>query len=73
MKSVKYRKWRFSKRLFPTFIARSGQGGGSLVIGRDDARKALRQSLGRDVSHMVEGDTMGEWIFQELLKEKDND
>ena len=67
MKSLKYKKYRFSKRLFPTFIARSGQGGGSLQIGRDEARKALRQSLGRDVSHMTEKDTAGEWVFQEPL------
>ena len=67
MHDKKWKHHRLSKQLYPTTIVRSGQGKGHMQFGRELARKALRAMLGRDVSHMRETDTRGEWVFSEPL------
>lgn len=68
MKSIKYRKWRLSKRKFPTreIYGQNGRGSGSLVIGRTKAADKLSETLGRSrVDAMTIRDTRTEWVFLE--------
>ena len=63
----KWKKFRLSKYLFPTYVSMSGSSG-MLHVGRDAAKKVLQTMLGRNVSHMQETDTRFEWIFMEPLE-----
>ena len=67
----KWKKFRLSKYLFPTYVSMSGSSG-TLHVGRDAARKALQTMLGRNVSHMRVSDTRFEWVFAEPLGKKKN-
>jgi len=68
MNGRNWKKYRLSKRLFPTriIIDKPGQKKpGHLEIGRDAAAVELRSMLNRDVSHMRVTNTRGEWVFME--------
>lgn len=69
-KSVKWRKWRLSKYLFPTYTIK-GSGGstkGENVPGRKAAAAHLSQTLGRErVDRMTVTDTPTEWVFMEPI------
>jgi hypothetical protein len=64
---MKWKKFRLSKRQFPTRIIGDGNSR-HLQIGKEMATAALRKMLGRDVSHMKIRSSRGEWIFMEPLK-----
>lgn len=71
MKSTKYRKWRLSKRRFPTFevYGMNGPGSGSLSIGRDRAAEFLGRTLTKArVDKMRVTDTRSEWVFMEAVQ-----
>lgn len=69
MKSTKWKKWRLSKYLFPTFLVKgSGSTKGALVVGRTAAKAFLVARLGHArVDAMKTADTRREWIFMEPL------
>lgn len=68
MKVSKWKKWRLSKRQYPTYIiyGQNGPGSGGLVIGRTKAAAALAATLGQArVDKMKVTDTPTEWVFME--------
>lgn len=70
MKSAKWKKWRLTKRLYPSFIiyGQNGPGSGGFVIGRTRAAIALAAMLGQvRVDKMKVTDTRTEWVFMESL------
>lgn len=71
MKSTKWKKWRLSKRRFPTFEVkgdRKSNKRGALIIGRERAAAHLAATLGRErVDRMVVEDTNTEWVFKEPI------
>lgn len=62
----RWKKYRFSRRKYPTRVIKNGDKG-VLVIGRKSAEEALKKMLGRDVSHMRSMDTKFEWVFAEPI------
>lgn len=69
-KSVKWKKWRLSKRIFPTRqIKGSGSTKGENIPGHKAAAAHLALSLGRErVDQMKITDTRSEWVFMEPLR-----
>lgn len=66
-KPTKWRKWRLSKHLFPTYqVKGSGSTKGENVPGRKAAAAFLASQLGRErVDQMTVTDTAYEWVFME--------
>ena len=69
MKSTKWKKWRLSKQVFPTYEIkgdRKSNKRGALIIGREKAASVLAEKLGRTrVDGMTVTDTRTEWVFME--------
>lgn len=68
MKSAKWKKWRLSKRLYPSYeiYGQNGPGSGGFVVGRTKAASALAATLGQSrVDKMKVTDTRTEWVFME--------
>lgn len=63
----KYKKFRVSKRLFPTKVVNNGTKG-VLIIGHQRAKNHLEGVLNRSIGHMVPMHTKTEWVWGELLK-----
>lgn len=63
----KWKKWRLSKRRFPTYLIKGSKpGDGALIVGRIAAKNFLSEKLGSSrVERMTATDTKTEWVFCE--------
>ncbi len=66
MKIRKYKKFRMSKYIYPTFVQRNGATG-QLEIGHERAGRDLKSKYGKDVNQLKPMHTRFEWVWGELI------